>query len=71
MQFHHYTLADLEQMIPWQRQIYLNMVEEVVKSDNEKQRDAIIEQQRAIVNSQRRMRPAEQTNPRQGMAAKR
>jgi hypothetical protein len=66
MQFHHYTLADLENMIPWQRQIYMDMLEGVVKSENERQRDAIVAQQNAM-REQGKMRPAAQTDPRVGV----
>jgi hypothetical protein len=43
MQHHGYTLHDLEQMLPWERDIYVLMLSRYVKEENEKLRD---EQQR-------------------------
>lgn len=68
MQFHHYTLADLEGMIPWERQVYVDMLHDVVKSENERQRDAIVSQQKAM--REMKMRPAAQTNVKQGVKAR-
>jgi hypothetical protein len=43
MQYHNYSLSDIEGLIPWERDIYVNMVIEHVKKENEK----IEEQNRA------------------------
>jgi hypothetical protein len=68
MQFHNYTLHDLNQMIPWERQVYVDMLHTVVKSENERKRDAIAQQQYAIQQhraaTQPKMRPAVQTGKR-------
>jgi hypothetical protein len=74
MQFHKYTLTDINGMMPWERQVYVDFLHSVVKDDNARKRDAIAQQQQAIKSAQAggqaRMRPAEQTNLRQGMARK-
>ena len=36
MQLHKYTLADLENMLPWEREIYVDMLIEHIKEENEK-----------------------------------
>ena len=36
MQFHHYSLTDLEQMLPWERKIYLKLVNNYVQEENER-----------------------------------
>jgi hypothetical protein len=46
MQHHHYALADLENMLPWERDIYVLLLARHVKEENEKLRD---EQQRRKV----------------------
>jgi len=37
MQHHKYTLADLENMLPWEREIYVDMLVTYIKEENEKQ----------------------------------
>ena len=37
MQHHNYSLSDLENMIPWEREIYLDMLVNWIKEQNEKQ----------------------------------
>ena len=37
MQHHKYTLADLENMLPWEREIYVDMLISYIKEENEKQ----------------------------------
>jgi len=37
MQHHNYSLSDLENMIPWEREIYLDMLVTWIKEQNEKQ----------------------------------
>ena len=39
MQHHHYSLSDLENMIPWEREIYVQMLIEYIKEENEKERE--------------------------------
>lgn len=36
MQYHKYSLSDLENMIPWERQIYISMVAKHVQEENER-----------------------------------
>ena len=35
MQHHKYTLADLENMLPWEREIYVDMLITYIKEENE------------------------------------
>jgi len=36
MQHHNYSLSDLENMIPWEREIYLDMLMTHIKEENKK-----------------------------------
>ena len=36
MQHHKYTLADLENMLPWEREIYVDMLITYIKEENDK-----------------------------------
>ena len=36
MQHHKYTLADLENMLPWEREIYVDMLISYIREENEK-----------------------------------
>jgi hypothetical protein len=36
MQHHKYSLNELEEMIPWERQIYILQLEQFIKETNEK-----------------------------------
>ena len=38
MQHHKYTLADLENMLPWEREIYVDMLTSYIKEENEKEK---------------------------------
>ena len=38
MQHHNYSLADLENMLPWEREIYVDMLIQHIKEENEKQK---------------------------------
>lgn len=40
MQHHKYSLTELENMIPWEREVYIGMVAEWVEKENERQRQA-------------------------------
>jgi hypothetical protein len=35
MQFHQYSLTEIEDMLPWERQIYTALLNEHVKEQNE------------------------------------
>ena len=38
MQHHKYSLNVLENMIPWEREVYVTMLVEWIKEDNERRR---------------------------------
>ena len=38
MQHHKYSLTELENMIPWEREIYVDMLSTYIKEENDKQR---------------------------------
>jgi hypothetical protein len=39
MQHHKYSLSELENMIPWEREIYMNLLITHIKEENEKARE--------------------------------
>ena len=36
MQHHKYSLTELEDMIPWEREIYIGLLENHIKEENER-----------------------------------
>ena len=36
MQHHDYSLSELENMIPWEREIYVGLLMEYIKEENER-----------------------------------
>ena len=36
MQHHNYSLSDLENMLPWEREIYVDMLITYIQEENEK-----------------------------------
>ena len=38
MQHHNYSLSDLDNMMPWEREIYVDMLVTFIKEENEKQK---------------------------------
>jgi hypothetical protein len=48
MQYHRYNLYDIENMMPWERQIYIELLKAHIKEEEEKARD------RAAQNKRRR-----------------
>ncbi len=38
MQHHKYSLTELENMIPWEREVYVGMLMEFIKEENERQK---------------------------------
>jgi hypothetical protein len=36
MQYHKYSLTELENMLPWERDIYVNMLMRYLEEENEK-----------------------------------
>ena len=47
MQYHKYSLSDLEEMIPWEKDVYLAQLIEYIEVENEKMQLKYIEQQRS------------------------
>tara|TARA_B100000902_G_scaffold350857_1_gene360475 strand:- start:211 stop:345 length:135 start_codon:yes stop_codon:yes gene_type:complete len=41
MQHHKYSISDIEQMLPWERDIYVNMLTNYIKEENEKRQREI------------------------------
>ncbi len=39
MQHHNYALSDIENMIPWERDIYVHMLIEFIKEQNKKNKE--------------------------------
>tara|TARA_Y100000816_G_C25617505_1_gene329889 strand:- start:24 stop:158 length:135 start_codon:yes stop_codon:yes gene_type:complete len=39
MQHHKYSLAELEGMVPWEREIYVDLLVTHIKEENEKNRE--------------------------------
>ena len=39
MQHHNYSLSDLENMLPWEREIYVDMLITYVKEENRKEKE--------------------------------
>ena len=37
MQHHNYSLSDLDNMMPWEREIYVDMLIDHIKKENDKQ----------------------------------
>ena len=38
MQYHKYSLTEIENMMPWEREIYIGLLMEHIKEENEKRR---------------------------------
>ena len=38
MQHHSYSLTELENMIPWEREVYVTMLVEWIKEENERRK---------------------------------
>lgn len=51
MQHHKYSLSEIENMIPWERDVYLGLLVSFVKEENEKAR-----QRQAEIASKQRSR---------------
>jgi hypothetical protein len=37
MQHHKYSLSELENMIPWEREVYVALLSDYIKEENERQ----------------------------------
>ena len=40
MQHHNYSLSDIENMMPWEREIYLDMLITFMKEENKRREEA-------------------------------
>ena len=38
MQYHNYSLTDLEDMLPWEREVYVGLLMNYIEEDNERQK---------------------------------
>jgi len=38
MQHHKYSLTELDNMIPWEREIYINLLMQFIKEENEEKK---------------------------------
>jgi len=38
-QYHKYTLVDIENMLPWERSIHIDLIKEVIRKQKEQARD--------------------------------
>jgi len=36
MQHHKYSLTELDNMVPWEREIYISLLQEYIKEENER-----------------------------------
>lgn len=39
MQHHNYSLTELDQMLPWEREIYIAMLVEYIKEENDRMKE--------------------------------
>lgn len=39
MQYHHWSLGDVESMLPWERYIYIDLLQAYIKSEEQKRKD--------------------------------
>lgn len=40
MKFHNFSLTELENMMPWEREIYIGLLNEVIEKENERKKNA-------------------------------
>lgn len=38
MQHHHYSLTELDMMMPWEREVYVSLLTDYIKEENDKHR---------------------------------
>ena len=36
MQYHKYSLTEIENMMPWEREVYIGLLQEYIKQENER-----------------------------------
>lgn len=46
MQHHKYSLTELENMMPWERQIYIDLLKLYIKNEEERMRDQAAQRRR-------------------------
>jgi hypothetical protein len=46
MQHHKYSLSDIENMVPWERQIYIDLLRLYIKNEEERMRDQAAQRRR-------------------------
>ena len=46
MQHHKYSLSDIENMMPWERQIYIDLSRLYIKNEEERMRDQAAQRRR-------------------------
>lgn len=46
MQHHKYSLSELENMMPWERQIYIDLLKLYIKNEEERMRDQAAQRRR-------------------------
>jgi hypothetical protein len=46
MQHHKYSLSDLENMIPWERQVYIDLLRGFIKDEEQRARDQALANRR-------------------------
>lgn len=40
MQHHNYSLTELDNMLPWEREIYISLLQDYIEEENKRIRDA-------------------------------
>ena len=40
MQYHKYSLTEIENMMPWEREVYLTLLQDYIESENLKRQQA-------------------------------
>lgn len=46
MQHHKYSLSDLENMLPWERYVYIDLLKLYIKNEEERRRDQALANRR-------------------------
>lgn len=61
MQHHHYSLTELEDMIPWERQIYVALLKQYIEDENlkQKQKSKLQWIQRKVMTEENKTHPAD------------
>ena len=59
MQFHQYSLTEIEDMLPWERQIYTALLNEHVKEQNEEIKRRNLSRQEYKMSDEQKFHPAD------------